>query len=152
VDGDFMGPNLYYGQGAGKKPTASAVVSDIMDISRRIMQPESKYLAPLGRDFSQKKELVIQKMDDLKMIYYIRFYAIDQPGVLAVIAGILAKYEISIASMIQKGREVKGAVPIVMLTHEAKEKNMQKALLEINQSKEVSPGKTVLIRVETGKL
>lgn len=152
VDGDFVGPNLYYGQGAGKKPTASAVVSDIMDISRRIMQPEANFLAPLGRDFSQKKELVIQKMDDLEMIYYIRFYAMDQPGVLAVIAGILAKYKISIASLIQKGREVNGAVPIVMLTHEAREKNMQKALLEINQSKEVSPGKTVLIRVETGKL
>lgn len=150
VEGDFVGPTLYYGQGAGKKPTASAVVSDIMDVARRLSLSDTGYAPPLGKDFDRRTELLIQPMDDLEMVYYIRFYALDRPGVLARISGILAGHGISIASVIQKGRAVDGAVPIVMLTHEAREQDIRKAVTGIDQSREVTPGKTLMIRVENG--
>ena len=148
VEGDFVGPTLYYGQGAGRKPTASAVVSDLMEMARRLALSKSGYFPPLGPDFSARRDLRIQPMDDLETVYYIRFYALDRPGVLAGISGILARHGISIASVIQKGREVNGAVPIVMLTHEARESDVQKAVAEIERSAGVRPGTAVLIRVE----
>jgi len=81
------------------------------------------------------------------MPYYMRFSALDQPGVLSKISGILGKNGISIISVIQKGRRIKGSVPIVMMTHEAKEKNVHRALKEINRLG-VILGKTMFIRVE----
>jgi homoserine dehydrogenase len=79
--------------------------------------------------------------------YYLRFSVLDRPGVLSSISGILGKYGISIVSVIQKGREIEGAVPIVMMTHEAREANMRKALKTIDQLKVVRHP-TLPIRVE----
>ena len=80
-------------------------------------------------------------------MYYFRFSALDRPGVLSKISGILGNYNISIASVIQKGRRIGEAVPLVVLSHEAREKNVRKAINEIDRLPVVK-GKTVFIRVE----
>jgi len=90
-------------------------------------------------------------MEELETSYYFRFSAVDQPGVLSKISGILGEHGISISSVIQKGREEDGsAVPVVMLTHEAKESNVTKALSLMDRL-EVLTDKTMVIRVEDGK-
>ena len=150
LEGDFVGPNLYYGLGAGRRPTASAVVSDIIYLARQIKHGIKTLMPPLAHPLSRKEEIVIQPMEELNTIYYIRFYADDKPGVLAKISGVLGRNQISIASVIQKGREVDGPVPIVMLTHEAREKSVQEAMKEIHQLDELRSDKTMLIRVEKG--
>jgi homoserine dehydrogenase len=86
-------------------------------------------------------------MDEVSTPCYLRFTALDRPGVLSTISGILGKHEISIASVIQKGRKVKEAVPIVMMTHDAKGQNIHHALSEINKL-DIIRAKTTLIRVE----
>ncbi len=144
VDGDATGSTLYYGRGAGSVPTGSAVVSDIADIARNIQK------GAIGRVPTIPKTshaAGIKKIDDVVSRYYFRFSALDKPGVLSKISGILGNYNISITSVIQKGRRLGEAVPLVVLTHEAKEKDMRKAIEEIDQLPVVM-GKTVFIRVE----
>ena len=104
IEGDYVGPTLYYGQGAGRKPTGSAVVSDIMAIARKIKCGSDKEVSPLGFADSTGQEIKIQSMKSLKTAYYFRFSALDKPGVLSKIAGILGEKNISISSVIQKGR------------------------------------------------
>ncbi|WP_038057240.1 homoserine dehydrogenase [Thermodesulfobacterium hydrogeniphilum] len=132
ITGDFVGDILLYGLGAGKEPTASAVVSDIVsaiEYSYFRKEPFIKY--PLTE---RKKIIKIKPMEEVEFQYYFRFSAIDKPGVLSKISGILGNYNISIASVVQIGRQKqKGSVPIVMLTHETKEKNVIKALKEIDK-------------------
>ena len=147
IEGDFAGPNLYYGLGAGRRATGSAVVSDIMDLARQIKHGIKRLMPPLAHVRSPENEILIQPMEELLCSYYFRVPALDRPGVLSIIAGILGKYNISISSVIQKGRQKNGSVPIVMLTHEAKESNVNKAVSLINKL-EVLTGKTVVIRVE----
>ena len=147
VDGDFAGPNLYYGLGAGRRATGSAVVSDIMDLARQIKCGIKRLMPPLAHVRSPEHEILIQPMEELLCSYYFRVSASDRPGVLSIIAGILGEYNISISSVIQKGREKNGSVPIVMLTHEAKESDVNKAVSLINKL-EVLTGKTVVIRME----
>ena len=106
-------------------------------------------IPPLAHVRSRKKEISIQSIEDHETAYYFRFSAIDKPGVLSKIAGILGDNRISISSVIQKGRQVKGAVPIVMLTHEARESDVIKALKSIDRL-EVLTDKTMMIRVEEG--
>ena len=86
-------------------------------------------------------------MDNIETKYYFRFSALDRPGVLSKISGILGENNISIATCIQKAREEKGAVPIVMTTYKAQEKNVQKALKKINKLDMVQD-ETILIRIE----
>lgn len=144
VDGDATGSTLYYGRGAGSVPTGSAVVSDIADIARNI-QKNAVGRVPTIPKIS--RDAMIRKIDDVVSMYYFRFSAIDRPGVLSKISGILGNYNISIASVIQKGRRIGEAVPLVVLTHEAKEKDVRQALEEIDRLPVVM-GKTVVIRVE----
>jgi homoserine dehydrogenase len=146
LEGDFVGPNLYYGLGAGRKPTGSAVVSDIMDLARQISSGVKNFLPPLGH-FWPEKEVIIQPMEALRSAYYFRFSALDSPGVLSQIAGVLGEENISISSVIQKGREVDGSVPVVMLTHEARESNVRRALSAM-EALNVLTDRTVMIRVE----
>ena len=146
IEGDYVGPTLYYGQGAGRKPTGSAVVSDIMAIARKIKCGSDKEVSPLGFADSTGQEIKIQSMKSLKTAYYFRFSALDKPGVLSKIAGILGEKNISISSVIQKGRDTDGAVPIVMLTHEAVEQDVIEAL-EIIDKLDVLKDKTMMIRV-----
>ena len=91
--------------------------------------------------------MALKPMDDVVTNYYFRFSVLDRPGVLSKISGVLGDHGISISSVIQKGREIHGAVPIVMLTHEAKEANVRAALAEMD-GLGVLCGETVLIRVE----
>jgi homoserine dehydrogenase len=146
LEGDFMGPNLYYGLGAGRRPTGSAVVSDIMSLARHIRFEPKGPMPPLGHVRSPEKRILIEPIQELTSAYYFRFSALDSPGVLSKIAGILGEHEISISSVIQEGREVAGSVPIIMLTHEANESNVQKAISLIDEL-EFLTDKTVLIRV-----
>ncbi|MBM4129275.1 MAG: homoserine dehydrogenase [Nitrospira sp.] len=147
IVGDAVGSSLYYGRGAGDMPTGSAVVSDIVDIARNIKKNIVGRVPILTKP---PADLRIKKMDDVRAMYYFRFSALDRPGVLSKISGILGNYDISIASVIQKGRRVGEAVPVVVLTHEAKEKDVKQAVYEIDQLPVVMD-KTVFIRVEGGE-
>jgi homoserine dehydrogenase len=147
LEGDFVGPNLYYGLGAGRRPAASAVVSDIMGLARQIRQGIKQLVPPLAHVHSPGEVLRVQSIDALDSDYYFRFSALDRPRVLSKIAGVLGEHNISISSVMQKGRVVNGSVPIVMLTHEARESNVQKAISLINKM-EILTDKTIVIRVE----
>jgi homoserine dehydrogenase len=129
-------------------PTGSAVVSDIIDIGRDILAGCADR-SPVTA-FRERKPLTIRKMDDITSCYYLRFSAMDKPGVLSRISGVLGKNNISISSVIQKGRGEAEAVPLVMMSHEAVERDVRKALEEINKMDCVA-GATVVIRVEEGK-
>ncbi len=148
IVGDAVGSTMFYGRGAGDMPTGSAVVSDIIDIGRDILAGCTDR-TPVAA-FRERRLLKIRKMEDITSCYYLRFSAIDKPGVLSRITGVLGKNNISISSMIQKGRKVDEAVPIVMMTHDAIERDVRKALGEINKMDCVA-GATIVIRVEEGK-
>jgi homoserine dehydrogenase len=151
ITGDAAGSVFLYGQGAGMMPTASAVMSDIVDISRQLLKGVSGCVP--SRSLREKiiEDIHLMPFDDIETNYYFRFSAVDQPGVLSKISGILGKYNISIASVIQKGRKQGGgAVAVVMTTHKAREKDVQKALHEIDRLAIVQ-GKTILIRIEDEK-
>lgn len=137
VEGDSVGSTLYYGRGAGSMPTGSAVVADIVDIAKGVNT------MPL--DFSEKYS--IKPMEEIESMYYFRFTALDRPGVLSKISGVFGEHNISIASVIQKGRSKAGAVPLVILTHKAREKDVLQALEKIDKLPVVSD-KSVFIRVE----
>jgi homoserine dehydrogenase len=144
VEGDATGSTLYYGRGAGALPTGSAVVSDIINIARDIRKNAvGRVLLP----HKNTKEIRIKKVDDIVSMYYFRFSALDKPGVLSKISGILGNYNISIVSVIQKGRKVGEAVPVVVLAHRAKERDVRQAIKEIDLLSVVMD-KTVFIRVE----
>jgi homoserine dehydrogenase len=147
LTGDAVGPILLYGQGAGMMPTASAVVSDILDLARNLSRGIKRRVPPLGCEAALTSTRLIKPMNDLVTNYYFRFAALDRPGVLSQVSGILGKNGISIAAVIQKGREVKGAVPIVMITHEAREADARQAMREIDQLPVVSPP-TIFYRIE----
>jgi homoserine dehydrogenase len=149
VTGDAVGATMFYGRGAGMMPTGSAVVSDIMDIARNMIKDGHQRVPPLGCKEEYIRDARIKDISETVNHYYMRFSAIDRPGVLSKISGVLGENNISIASMIQKGREVEGAVPIVMMTHEAKERDIRKALEEIDKMPIVKD-KTVFIRIEEG--
>jgi len=143
VKGDLIGENLFYGQGAGAQPTSSAIVSDIIAIAKNAAEGcKAERCIGIKRDIG-----AIKKMAEVKTRYYIRFSAIDKPGVLARISGILAKYKISIASVTQKERKYSSVVPILMMTHDALERDMAKALKEIDALSMIRK-KSVRVRVE----
>jgi homoserine dehydrogenase len=148
IEGDAVGPALFYGQGAGQMPTGSAVVSDLVELGRNLLvQAKGRRVPSLSyQEFAIGKN-PLKKIEEVVMPYYMRFSALDRPGVLSKISGILGKNDISIVSVIQKGRRIKGSVPVVMMTHEAQEKNVRRALKEIDRLG-VILGETMVIRVE----
>jgi homoserine dehydrogenase len=146
VRGDAVGPTLFYGLGAGSLPTASAVVGDVMEMARRIRAGAG---APPPPAVALTATREVLPMDAVLCPCYIRIQALDKPGVLAAVAGILARHEISIASVIQKEREKGRAVPIVLMTHEATGKAVREALEEVGKLPTVS-GAPLCIRVEKG--
>ena len=147
LTGDAVGPILLYGQGAGMMPTASAVVSDLIDLARNLIHGVPGRVPALGWESALGTRRLIKPINDLVTNYYLRFSALDRPGVLSQVSGILGKHNISIAAVIQKGREVAGTVPIVMITHEAREADARQAMAEIDQLPIVSPP-TVFYRIE----
>lgn len=149
LEGDYAGPHLYYGLGAGKRPTGSAVVSDIISLARQIRCGVKSLMDPLGHARQPSATLPLKPIDELVSSYYFRFSAVDRPGVLSKVSGVLGKHEISIYSVIQKGRQKDRSVPIVMLTHEAREQSVARALRELDQLN-VLTDQTMTIRVEKG--
>lgn len=144
--GDMVENILLYGKGAGKMPTGSAVVADVVDIARNISCNAINRVPSLSYQHKHIARRRITPLEELSFPYYFRFSTLDKPGVLSKISGILGKYDISIESVIQKGREKKGTVPIVMRTYEAKEASVRKALEEIN-ALETTTAETVKIRI-----
>lgn len=142
--GDAVGPTMLYGQGAGMMPTASAVVSDIVGICGNLC---SSNLPLVPNLYSEKDNLKLIDIKDTSNKYYLRFEVADKPGILGAITSILGKYGISIESMIQK-RKAGSSVPIVLMTHEAKESELLKALKTIEARKNLTRAKTLFLRVE----
>ena len=145
VVGDAVGSLMFYGRGAGQMPTASAVVSDIAEIARSLFHDRTARAVPPPQLSDGEAE--VKEMSQVRTCYYLRIMAIDKPGVLSKVAGILGSNNISIASVIQKGRHEQSAVPIVMMTHEAVEGDMQRSLKAIDHLDVVSR-ETVCLRVE----
>ncbi len=145
IKGDSVGDVLLYGQGAGMMPTGSAVVSDLVNMGRNINKGITQRI-PRNQGI-KGKGLALKPFSEVIGQYYFRFSALDRPGVLSTIAGILGTNQISVASVIQKGREAEGPVPIVMMTHEAKESAVRKAIEEIDRLPVITD-RTVIVRVE----
>jgi homoserine dehydrogenase len=146
VLGNAAGATMFYGRGAGQMPAASAVVGDIVEIAKCKIAGTDPQLLPLPTLDNTRYSL--KPMDECETRYYIRLQALDKPGVLAKVSGILGDHNISIASVIQKERGVEKSVPIVMMTHEAVEGNVREALQEISNLSVITE-KTMMIRVES---
>lgn len=146
VASDLAGNLLFYGPGAGQLSAGSAVVADLVDLAQDIKTGLFRPILDTIEDKSVKK---LRRIDEIESRYYIRFIAKDRPGVLARISGVLAKFGISIASVTQKQKEGYRAqfVPIVMIIHEAKEKNLRSALGIIDRL-DIINQKSVAIRME----
>ncbi len=127
IEGDFVGKTLYYGKGAGERPTASAVVADIVDIAIGNTYDIPRCL------FEGERELEIKEPDEFVSSFYLRFTAIDRPGVLAKISKILGEHGISIKMALQKSMDVDGGVPVVMTTHPACKSTVQRAIEKIDR-------------------
>jgi homoserine dehydrogenase len=130
-------------------PTASAVVGDVMAIARNILVGVSRRSAPLGFLDEKIVTLPIKPIGETVSKYYLRFSVVDRPGILAKITGALGENEISIESMIQPARKEGETVPIVIMTHEAREMDVSKALEKI-EALGITTDKTNLIRIEDG--
>ncbi|MCX8082638.1 MAG: homoserine dehydrogenase [bacterium] len=143
LEGDMFGRSLLYGEGAGGIAASSAVISDIVDIGKKLIHNNLPYKTIASED----KTMQLLSVEDVQTRYYFRFTALDRPGVLAGIARVLGENNISIASVIQKEESPEKAVPILMLTHRAKESFVRKAIKKIDKLPFIkSP--TVIIRLE----
>ena len=147
VTGDAVGDVMLYGKGAGSFPTASAVVSDVIDIARNILKGTVRRVPPCAFQPDQRRPLRIRPIAEISSLYYLRFMVLDRPGVLSQLSGVLGKHDISISSVLQRGRKVGQTVPVVLTTHAAVERNVQAALREIAALPFVS-APTTLIRIE----
>ncbi|CAE6717047.1 MAG: homoserine dehydrogenase [Nitrospira sp.] len=145
--GDAVEDVVLYGRGAGSMPTGSAVVSDVMSIARDVLKNATGRVPPASYQPDQRRPLRMRPMEEITSLYYIRFMVLDRPGVLSKIAGVLGHYGISISSVLQQGRKEGQTVPVVIMTHMAKERDIQNALREINPMPYISEP-TTLIRVE----
>jgi homoserine dehydrogenase len=147
ITGDAVGDLMFYGRGAGQLPTASAVWSDVLEIAHRAAHDIRS--TGLELPAAAARALPLQPMEDVRTCYYLRVMAQDRPGVLSRITGVLGEHDISIASMIQKGRGGREAVAVVMMTHQARERDMRRALSLIDRLPDVA-APTTMIRVEGG--
>jgi len=148
VKGDAVGATMYYGAGAGSQPTASAVVADLVDVTRLITADPEHRVPHLAFQPDQLSDTPILPIGEVETSYYLRMRVLDKPGVLARITRILADSRISIGAMVQKEPgEGEKRVDIVMLTHRAIEKNVNAALARIEKLPTVL-GKVTRIRLE----
>jgi len=157
VEGNNVGETMFYGKGAGSLPTASAVVSDIVDIAKSIAVGVGREIEITSMNW-EHKDLKLVQAPDFYTRYYIRFIVPDKVGVLAKVSNIFAKYNISIAAVIQKEKveaiynnhnnySSNHSIPLIILTHTASENQVQKAISEIEKENITLKG-TVVIRVE----
>jgi homoserine dehydrogenase len=147
VSGDAVGDIMLYGRGAGSLPTASAVVSDVVDIARNVLTGAVRRVPPCAFQPDQRRPLRIRPIEEITSLYYLRFMVLDRPGVLSQLSGVLGKHNISISSVLQRGRKDGQTVPVVMTTHSAVERDVQAALREINALPTVS-APTTWVRIE----
>jgi homoserine dehydrogenase len=149
VKGDAVGPTLYYGAGAGALPTASAVVADLVDVTRLITADPEHRVPHLAFQPDQLSDVPVLDVSEIETCYYLRMRVLDKPGVLARITRILAESRISIDAMVQKEPGAgESRVDIVMLTHLALEKNVDRAMARIERLPTVV-GKVTRLRLET---
>jgi len=149
VKADALGPSLYYGAGAGAEPTGSAVVADLVDVVRALTSDPENRVPHLAFQPDALSNIPILSMDDVSTVYYLRIHVQDRPGVLADVTNIFANHNISIEAIIQKEPQTNiASVPIIILTHEVVEQNMNKAIAEIEKLEAVT-NKIMRIRLET---
>jgi homoserine dehydrogenase len=148
VKGDAVGPTLYYGAGAGALPTASAVVADVVDIVRALTTDPTNRVPHLAFQPSELTDTPVLPIDQVETAYYLRISALDRPGVMAAIAGVLGEEGISIEAIQQKEPgEGETHVPLIMLTHRVQEARMNRAIARIEALQTVS-GNVIRIRME----
>jgi len=147
ISGDAIGNVLLSGHGAGQLPTASAVISDIVDIARNIMAGIARRIPVLAYQPEHIQRIPVMPMDELFTHYYLRLAALDKPGVLSIVSGVLGNHGISIKSVQQISRRKAGTVPIVMLTHHARELDIKNAMAEIS-ALDVVEDDPMVIRIE----
>ncbi len=154
VSGDFVEHTMYFGRGAGERPTASAVVADIMDIARVCSgdAPDGvdKLAPPMAFCENERRELPTLPMADVQCEYYLRLMVKDEPGVIASVTSILADHRISLEAVLQKERSAAQHVPVIMLTHETSEGNLQAAISRITQLSSVDPDVLILRKESFG--
>ncbi|WP_347554480.1 homoserine dehydrogenase [Robbsia sp. KACC 23696] len=132
VNGDAVGMTLYYGKGAGAEPTASAVVADLVDVTRLHTADPEHRTPHLAFQPDQLSDLPVLPIDQITSAYYLRLRVADEPGVLAAIASLLADRGISVDALIQKeSREGEGETDLIVLTHGTVEGNLRQALAKI---------------------
>lgn len=149
IKADALGHSLYYGAGAGAEPTGSAVVADLVDVVRALTSDPENRVPHLAFQPGTLSNTPVLPMDEISTAYYLRIHVQDRPGVLAQVTNIFAHHTISIEAIIQKEPQANAAdVPIVILTHEVNEKNMNQAIAEI-EGLETVTGKVMRIRLET---
>jgi homoserine dehydrogenase len=145
LEGDAVGEILLYGKGAGEMPTASAVISDVIDVARNIEGGMPKRISM--EFYSRNREIKLKSLDELETRYYLRFTVREQPRVLAPISAALGDEGISIASVLQKEGASNDRVPVIILTHRAREKGLRKAIGKI-ETMDFIKDKTQVIRIE----
>jgi homoserine dehydrogenase len=138
---------VLYGRGAGSLPTGSAVVGDIIATGRNLLKGATGRVPPASFRQDQRRTLRMRPMEEISSLYYLRFMVLDRPGVLSHIAGVLGQHGISISKVLQEGRKAGQTVPVVIMTHTARERDVQLALQEIDRMPFISEP-TTLIRVE----
>jgi homoserine dehydrogenase len=149
VQGDAVGPTLYYGAGAGAEPTASAVVADVVDVVRVLTSDPENRVPHLAFQPDSLSDLPILKMEDVETAYYLRMQVKDEPGVLANVTRILGDKGISIEAIIQKEPQGGSAeASVIMLTHKVVEKQMNEAIQQIESLDTIS-GEVTRIRMES---
>ena len=143
VVGDAVGETMFFGAGAGSGPAASAVMGDVLEVSRHIEMGCGPIVGCTCTD-----DLPIIPMEELTSKYYIRFSAADRTGVLASMAGVFAKHNVSVFSVVQRGRNYGDTVDLAYVTHVAREKDVRAVLAEIAELDDVLHAEPSLIRVE----
>ena len=144
VQGDLVGDVLFYGRGAGAEPTSSAVVADVVDVAHNINAGVANRIP-----FHYAGRLPVREMALLETRYYVRVWVADRPGVLAQIASIFGDHQISIASCIQKEADAgAGSAELVIVTHPAREADMQRALAALDALEAVRE-RAAMVRIES---
>jgi len=147
VSGNYAGTVMFSGRGAGREPTASAVVGDLMAIARNILVGVGRRSAPLGYLDEKIISLPIKPIGETVSKFYLRFSVVDRPGILAKIAGALGENGVSIRSVIQTAKKDGVPVPVVIVTHEAREMDVRKALEKI-EALGITSESVKLLRIE----
>ncbi len=148
VNGDAVGSTLYYGAGAGMEPTASAVVADVVDVTRALTTDPNNRVPHLAFQPDALSDHPILPITACESAYYLRIQAKDHPGVLAQVATILSERGINIESIMQKEAEVQdGLVPVILVTHRVVEQRIDDAIAALERLDDVVD-KVVRIRVE----